>query len=661
MKPNHIIKTAICGLVFSSFFANAQKTNLEVNASKTISKIQPTMYGVFFEDINFGADGGLYAEMIKNRSFEFDTPLMGWEQPNSDRHSINDKSGIATTIKNIDNKANANFCRVTINNENGYEIINEGFRGMGIKKGSQYNLSLNAANTNGTITKIIFQFIDKNKKVLGETSVTTTSKEWKNYTASINATATEAKAQLRITFKGTGTIDLDMISLFPQDTWKNRKNGLRKDIVQLLYDMKPGFLRFPGGCIVEGRTLAQRYQWKKTVGDVDKRETLINRWNTEFSHKLAPDYFQTFGLGFFEYFQLSEDIGAQPLPILSCGMACQFNTGEIVPLDDLDPYVQDALDLIEFANGSLETPWGKLRSEMGHPKPFNLQYIGVGNEQWGPLYIERYKVFEKAIKAKYPKMIIVSGSGPFPEGDYFDYGKTELKKLNAEIIDEHYYKNPKWFRDNATRYDNYDRKGPKVFAGEYAAQSVAIASPDNKNNWECAFSEAAFMTGLERNAEVVHLTSYAPLMAHSEAWQWTPDMIWFNNLESYGSANYYVQQLFSTNKGTDLIAITKDGKAVTGQNDLFASAVKDEVTKELIVKLVNTSSKAQEISVNLKGVKVLSNGKIITLTSEKLDDVNSFESPKKISPKEAEFKTQGTKAQTNLPPYSVTVLKLKLK
>ncbi|MES2851725.1 MAG: alpha-L-arabinofuranosidase C-terminal domain-containing protein [Bacteroidota bacterium] len=661
MKPNLITKITLCGLLLNGFYANAQKTNLEVNTATTVTKIQPTMYGVFFEDINFAADGGLYAEMIKNRSFEFEAPLMGWEQPNSDKHSFNTTSGIATTVKALENKTNPSFCRVLINDAKGFSMINEGFRGMGIKKDAKYNLSLKAANHNGAIKKIIIQFIDKNKKVLGETSIVPTSNDWKGYTAQFTATQTEAKAQLKITFEGNGTIDLDMISLFPEDTWMNRKNGMRKDIVQLLYDMKPGFLRFPGGCIVEGRTLAQRYQWKKTVGDVEKRETLINRWNTEFTHKPAPDYFQTFGLGFFEYFQLSEDLGAQPLPILSCGMACQFNTGELVPMEELDPYVQDALDLIEFANGGTETPWGRIRSEMGHPKPFNLKYIGVGNEQWGPDYIERYKVFEKAIKAKYPKMIIVSGSGPFPEGDYFEYGMQELKKLNAEIVDEHYYKSPQWFRENATRYDSYDRKGPKIFAGEYAAQSVAIASPDNRNNWECAFSEAAFMTGLERNAEVVNLTSYAPLMAHEEAWQWTPDLLWFNNLEAYGSANYYVQKLFATNRGTDLIAITKDGKPVTGQNNLFASAVKDSNSKEVIVKLVNTSATAQEVNVDLKGTKLQAKGTIITLTSPNLQDENSFANPKKISPTEKGFNLKGDNAQTSLPPYSVTVLKLKMK
>ncbi|NWL02765.1 alpha-L-arabinofuranosidase [Flavobacterium collinsii] len=657
MKRNVISTLFISGLLFSSIYGNAQKATLEVDASKTITKIQPTMFGLFFEDINFAADGGLYAEMIKNRSFEFEKPLMGWEQPNTKRSSLNKESGSALPINIASN--NTNFCRVEINNDKGYALINEGFRGMGVKKDAKYNLSLKASNPKGAIKKIIVQLIGKDQKVLGETSIIPKSEQWANYTAQITATQTEAKAKLKITFEGTGTIDLDMISLFPEDTWKNRKNGLRKDLVQLLYDMKPGFLRFPGGCIVEGRTLADRYQWKKSIGNVEDRETKMNRWNVEFNHKLTPDYFQSFGLGFFEYFQLSEDIGAEPLPILSCGMACQYNTGELTPLDELDPYVQDALDLIEFANGAVTTTWGKIRYDMGHPKPFNLKYIGVGNEQWGPDYIDRYKIFEKAIKAKYPNIIIVSGSGPSPDGEHFDFAMEELKKLNAELVDEHYYQSPKWFRENAGRYDKYDRKGPKIFAGEYAAQSVSGANPNNRNNWECAFSEAAFMTGLERNAAVVHLTSYAPLMAHEDAWQWTPDMIWFNNLDSHGSANYYVQQLFSTNKGTDLLDITQDGKALIGQNNLYASAVKDVNSKEIIVKLVNTASTASEVSIDLKGAKLGSKGSIISLVSANLQDENTFAEPKKITPKQSEYKITKGKQQLNLPAYSVTVLKLK--
>lgn len=652
-------KLAALGLLLNA--TSLWALDLDLDASKSLTKIQPTMYGIFFEDINFAADGGLYAEMVKNRSFEFETRLMGWKEPNTSSQGFNEESGSAAIIHTDLHKTNKNFARITVNNDKGYELINEGFRGMGVKKGARYNLTLKAANYSGDIKKIVVQLIDKDKKVLGETFVMPNSNEWKSYSAQLFASATEAKAQLKISFEGKGAIDLDMISLFPEDTWKNHKGGLRKDLVQLLYDLKPGFLRFPGGCIVEGRTLAERYQWKKTVGNIEERESMINRWNREFAHKPAPDYFQSFGLGFYEYFQLSEDLGAEPLPILSCGIACQFNTGELVPLAELDPYVQDALDLIEFANGDLTTAWGRVRADMGHPKPFNLKMIGVGNEQWGYQYIERFKVFQAAIKAKYPEIHIVSGTGPFAEGPHFEYAQAELKKLNAELVDEHYYKDPKWFRENAARYDNYDRNGPKIFAGEYAAQSVAPVSPDNKNNWETAFSEAAFMTGLERNADLVTLTSYAPLLAHAEAWQWTPDLIWFNNLESYGSANYYVQKLFSNNRGTDLISISSEGKPLTGQNNIFASATKDENTKEIIIKVVNTDAKPQALQINIKGAQLKGAGSLIKLTSPGLDDLNSFERPKAIYPVETKLNTKGGKLDVEAAAYSVNVLKLKMK
>lgn len=634
--------------------------NFTVDVSETVAPIQPTMYGVFFEDINFAADGGIYAEMVKNRSFEFDEPLMGWVEPNTDRHSLNEKSGKAKAVKSGD-EPNNHFARIEVKNASGYELINEGFRGMGVKEGAKYNLTVEARPQGGNISKVNFALIGKDGKSLGQTSISPSGEEWEVYEASLTATGTAQKAQLKVTFEGTGTIDMDMVSLFPEDTWKGRKKGMRKDLVQLLDDLNPGFLRFPGGCIVEGRTLAKRYQWKKTVGPVEDREYLVNRWNTEFDHRPTPDYFQSFGLGFFEYFQLAEDMDAEPLPILSCGIACQFNTGEVVPMDELDPYVQDALDLIEFANGPVSSEWGKLRADMGHPEPFNMKYIGVGNEQWGPDYIERYKVFEEAIKSEYPDIVIISGSGPFPDGEQFDYGMKELKKLNAEIIDEHYYRPPGWFLENADRYDSYNREGPKIFAGEYAAQSVAIASPDNKNNWNCALSEAAYMTGLERNADVVVMTSYAPLFAHAEGWQWTPDLIWFNNLESYGTPNYYVQKLFSTNPGTDLLKITEDGEPVIGEDGLYASAVKDSETGEVILKIVNTSDKEQETNVNLKGAKKLgSKATMKTLSSSELEAMNSFENPKKISPKESTISVKGNDVNVKLPARSLSVVRVKV-
>jgi alpha-N-arabinofuranosidase len=650
-----------------SFFTSvaigmAQEITLKLDASEPIAKIQPTMYGIFFEDINFAADGGLYAEMIKNRSFEFFLPKTGWSEPNSNRHSLNLESGIASTIKYSEQGSNHNYCRVLVRKDTGYELINEGFRGMGIKQGEKYHLSLLAAKGEGTIGKINFTFIDAEGNPKGTASVISAGPDWKQYEATLIATETVEKARLKITFEGKGTIDLDMVSLFPEDTWKGRKKGLRKDLVQLFYDLDPGFLRFPGGCIVEGRTLAQRYQWKKTIGPVADREILINRWNTEFSHRPAPDYFQSFGLGFFEYFQLAEDLGAEPLPILGCGMACQFNTGELVPLEDLDPYVQDALDLIEFANGDTATTWGKLRHEMGHPEPFKMKYIGIGNEQWGPEYIERYKVFAAAIKEKYPEIIIVSGSGPFPEGDYFEYGMEALKKLNAEIIDEHYYNSPEWFLENADRYDAYDRNGPKIFAGEYAAQSVAIASPLNQNNWNCALSEAAFMTGLERNADVVHLTSYAPLMAHADGWQWTPDLIWFNNLSAYGTPNYYVQKLFATNRGTDLLSITLDEKPITGQQQLYASAVMDEGSRQLILKLVNVSEKHKNVILDVTGRRVTGEGSMIVLGSDAPEAVNSFGIPENIAPEEFQFTVKlGDAPVLEIPALSFAVVKLNIR
>jgi alpha-L-arabinofuranosidase len=634
------------------------QTVLTIQTDKPTADIQPTMWGIFFEDINYGADGGLYAELVKNRSFEFFQPLMGWSQYKNDKYAVSN-AGDALIISRGEESVNPRFARVNVLADKGYGLSNEGFFGMGIKKDMTYTFSIMASNQEGN-TKLRVELVDSKGKSLGEASVSPSGKDWKKYTVTLKANATEPKAKLNLWFEGKGILDIDMVSLFPSDTWKQRPGGLRNDLIQLLADMKPGFLRFPGGCIVEGRELATRYQWKKTIGKVEDRELMVNRWNTEFKHRPAPDYFQSFGLGFYEYFLLSEDIGAEPLPILSCGMACQFNTAELVPMDELDPYIQDALDLIEFANGDVSSDWGKLRASMGHPATFNLKFIGVGNEQWGPQYIERYKVFASAIKAKYPTIKIVSGAGPFAEGELFDYASKELKELNAEIVDEHYYKNPEWFLQNATRYDKYPRTGPKIFAGEYAAQSKATVSPDNKNNWLCALSEAAFMTGLERNADVVHLSSYAPLFAHAEGWQWTPDLIWFDNLNSYGTPNYYVQKLFANYKGTNVLSILSGTEKVTGQNGLYASSVWDKNTKEIIIKLVNTSDKEQTSDLRFNGSKKLqTKGTVLVLKSSKLDDVNSFESPAAISPVENSITGKNKNYKVVLPAHSFSVVRLK--
>ncbi|WP_378103319.1 alpha-L-arabinofuranosidase C-terminal domain-containing protein [Chryseobacterium sp. sg2396] len=658
MKTKNIISTAAIFLSVTFFSAQSQKSSyvLDLNGASTGIKIQPTMYGIFFEDINFAADGGLYAELIKNRSFEFDEPLTGWKQPNTKTLSPNLDSGFLTIITDK-SKPNKNYARITVLNDKNYSLENEGFRGIGLHQGGKYDLNFNLENVSGNISAINISLVDENGTVVSSVSNIIKGSGWQKYNAVFTPSKTIEKAKLQITFTGNGVVNMDMISLFPQDTWKGRKGGLRKDLVQKLYDLQPGFLRFPGGCIVEGRTLAERYQWKKTIGKVEDRENLINKWNNGFAHRLTPDYWQSFGLGFFEYFQLAEDLGAEPLPILSCGMACQFNTAELVKIEDLDPYVQDALDLIEFANGDSQTKWGKIRAQMGHPQPFNMKFIGVGNEQWGADYIERYKVFEKAIHTKYPDIKIVSGSGPSPDGEFFDYGWKELKQLNAQIVDEHYYNSPEWFMKNAGRYDKYDRSGPKVFAGEYAAQSVGVVKPDNKNNWLTALSEAAFMTGLERNADVVTMTSYAPLFAHADGWQWTPDLIWFNNLKSYATPNYYVQKLFSNNKGTEVLKITDHRKPVTGQDQLYATAVKDAKTKETIIKIVNTDAKSKSITINPENISLGKKLTKITLTAPQLSTENSFEN-EPIQPKEEMSVVKKGKLTIEIPAQSLVILKI---
>lgn len=648
----------IAAIMLLSTIALAQKKTIAVKANQPVADIQPTMWGVFFEDINLGADGGIYAEMIKNRSFEFFKPFMGWT---IDQKPFTE-GAVTVQHRQGDNLPNPRFVRVQLNNakQGTLSFTNEGFRGMGIKKELRYDFSfLYSTKDNGV--KVHVELLDANNRVIGS-SVTTpaASAEWKKQSVSFNATATELKGKCKIWFEGTGLIDLDIISLFPSDTWKSRLGGMRADMIQLLADMKPGFIRFPGGCIVEGFDLSQRYQWKKTIGPVEDRQLLINRWNFEFAHRPTPDYYQTFGLGFYEYFQLAEDIGASPLPILNCGMACQFNSTELVPIDQLDPYVQDALDLIEFANGDANTTWGKVRVSMGHPAPFNLKMMGVGNENWGPQYIERLKIFQKAIKALYPDFKLVTSSGTDPNGERFDLLNTELRKINADIIDEHYYRRPEWFFANAKRYDDYPRNGSKIFGGEYAAQSDKTVSVENKNSWLTALSEAAFMTGLERNAAVVNMASYAPLFAHVDGWQWKPDLIWVNNLQSYGTTDYYVQKMFSTNKGTRVIPITLNNEVIAGQDSLYASAAIDAPAKELIIKIVNASAKGQVLTLAIDGVKKLGAGKLISLQNNDLNVENSFDQPQLVSPKESAIIIKGKKIDHTAAPYSFSVIRIKM-
>jgi alpha-L-arabinofuranosidase len=651
MKKTKSLAVLALSIALGTQLITAQTHNISVDVKKPGAPIQKTMYGIFFEDINYGADGGLYAEMVKNRSFEFPQSLLGW-----------------TTFGNVEVKNdgpfanNPHYVRLSYpgHEEKRTGMDNEGFFGFGLKKDADYRFSVWARAAAGNATESIrIEFIDPTSTILSTQNITVDSKEWKKYQIVLKSTTLEPKARLRIFLSSKGSLDLEHVSVFPVDTWKGRENGLRKDLAQALYDLKPGVFRFPGGCIVEGTEINDRYQWKNTVGQVENRKSNMNRWEYTFPNRFFPDYRQSYGMGFYELFQLSEEIGAEPLPVISCGLVCQFQNKDVkahVSVNELNPYVQDALDLIEFANGDVNTKWGKVRADMGHPASFNLKMMAVGNEQWGSLYPERLEPFIKAIRSKYPTFKIIGTAGPSPDGKDFDFGWSEMKRLKADLVDEHYYKDPQWFLSNAKRYDNYDRKGPKVFAGEYACH------PKNrKNNFEAALCEAAFMTGFERNADVVHMCTYAPLFAHVDGWQWKPDLIWFDNLRSVRSANYYVQQLYGHNVGTNVLTTVENKLALAGQDGIYASSALDKTKNEIVLKIANTSDVAKKVSYSFNGLKAAErNGTQTTLKSENPDQENTLDNPNAVVPTTKEIKVSGNTLDVELAPKSFNLYTIKL-
>lgn len=652
-------RTFLAALALSAGLGmNAQTNELVIQTKKLGAEIQPTMYGLFFEDINYGADGGLYAELVKNRSFEFPQNLMGWKT-----------FGHVTLKDDGPFERNPHYVRLAYpgHDHKRTGLENEGFFGIGVKAGEEYRFSVWARLPEGASSeKIRIEMVKPNtnaeRHAFASEELTIDSKEWKKYQVILKPTQTEDKSTLRIFLASKGTIDLEHVSLFPVDTWKGHENGLRKDLAQALYDIKPGVFRFPGGCIVEGTDLNTRYDWKKTVGPVENRPLNENRWHYTFQHRFFPDYYQSYGMGFYEFFLLSEEIGSEPLPVLSCGLACQFQNSDPhahVAVCDLDSYIQDALDLIEFANGAVTTKWGKVRADMGHPAPFNLKFIGIGNEQWGSEYPERLEPFMKAIRKAHPEIKIIGSSGPDSEGKQFEYLWPEMKRLKADLVDEHFYRPESWFLSQGARYDNYDRKGPKVFAGEYACHGKG----KKWNHFNASLLEAAFMTGLERNADIVHMATYAPLFAHVEGWQWRPDMIWFDNLKSVRSVSYYVQQLYAHNKGTNVVPLTMNNRPVTGaegQKGLFASAVWDKDAQSYIVKVVNTSDEAQPLSLTFAGMKkkeVLSKGVCIKLQSTDPDKDNTLDNPQAIVPVQTEVSAMGNAFDTQIEPKTFAVYK----
>lgn len=635
-----------CIIAASSLLgAYAQTHTFDVNTKKVGAKVQPTMYGIFFEDINYAADGGLYGELVKNRSFEFPDALMGW------------KAFGKFEVKNdgpFERCPHYVVLGYSGHNDAATGLQNEGYFGIGIEKGEDYRFSVWAKAVSGDAT-VEVSLVDENTmeehQEFATAELKVSGNEWKKYELVLKPTKTVQKANLRLLLKGKNSVALEHVSLFPKHTFKDRDNGMRRDLAQALYDLHPGVFRFPGGCIVEGSSLEQRYQWKNSIGPVENRPLNGNRWLSTFNYRLFPDYYQSYGLGFYEYFLLSEDIGAEPLPVLNVGMACQYqnwnNPKAHVPVDSLQPYIQDCLDLIEFANGDVNTTWGKKRAEMGHPAPFNLKFLAVGNEQWDNLYYERLRPFVKAIKAKYPNIKLIGTSGPDSEGEMFDKGWKAMKELKADLVDEHFYRDEHWFLSHGLRYEGYDRKGPKVFAGEYACHGKG----KKWNHFETSLYEAAFMTDLERNADVVDMATYAPLFAHVDGWQWRPDMIWYDNTRMFKTVSYYVQQMYACNKGTNVLPLTMNGKAVAGQegqDGLFASAVVDKQKGEVIVKVANTSDKTQEVTLNLNGLKGSRSASLTTLQCDNMDAENTLDNPNKIRPVETTATCESKKNATVL-------------
>lgn len=567
-------------------------TRISICPERKNKDISPLLYGIFFEDINYGGDGGLHAELVPNRSFEYfdrsgcaDMRAMCWEALSGTRFTIETERPL--------NDIHKNYARISGGARCG--VRNSGFAGDGIsvQSGRSFKFSCYARADEDICLSAV---ISGGGKTLASADMEVAGSEWKKYSAELTAEGGCENAFLSVILKNGGSADIEFVSLFPKDTFMNRENGMRKDIAELLKKLSPKFMRFPGGCIVEGRSFENMYNWKDTVGPVETRPTNWNRWQMEEYQHLggsAADYFQSYGIGFYEYFLLCEDIVAKPVPVINCGMTCQWHEALLVDTGKLEPFVQDALDLIEFANGSTETKWGRVRAEMGHPEPFGLEYIGIGNEQWGNEYFERYEIFEEKLGSAHPEIKLITSAGWKDRGPDFElaYDWLEKHKNRAYAVDEHFYKEPEWFLANIGRYDNYDRSLPKVMIGEYAAHTSQEIK-ERGNTWYAALCEAAFLIGVEENGDHVVMSCYAPLLGRLGHSQWQPNLIWFDGEKAYKTPSWYVQRLFSESLPEYTVKCSCDDDDIK-----ITAGVRGE---NLIIKLVNISDMPK--SAEIEGV-----------------------------------------------------------
>lgn len=625
---------------------------LTVAPEQVVAEMSPTLYGLFFEDINHAADGGLYAELLNNRSFEYENLLnpqrfdhyTGW----TFRFLSTGKGKIALMDESPLNENNPHYVHVTVQ-EPGYTVANGGYTtsaiagGIALRGGEGYDLSLHlrSAGFDGSVTACLC--LRTGEKLSNEVTFTPGS-EWTKQTGVLTALedAEGQNAYLLLTFDGAGEIDLDMASLMPRDRfgadWPG--GGLRRDLVESLQALHPSFLRFPGGCVAEGSYYRSNfYNWKDTVGEVEQRKENFNTWG----------YMQSYGLGYYEYFCLSEAIGALPLPVVHAGLLCQAReTYEApIPMAELDAYIEDVLDLIEFARGDVDTEWGSLRAKMGHPDPFDLRYLAIGNENWGDVYFNRYEVISAAVKEKWPDITTIVAAGPV--ADNGASWSAIRARFPDSLVDEHYYMDSEWFPGNVHRYDSYPRT-TQVFLGEYAAHEDAV-SGRRPNNLRSALCEAAYLTGIERNSDVVRMCCYAPLLAREGMQQWTPDLIWFSATEVLRTPNYYVQQMFASSAGEQVLKSEWEGSG-----DVYQVVTRRG--SEVAVKLVNLASDDCQAAILLPGVPD-GEAAYVRLTGDPSAQ-NTFADPERVVPVDGTDAVEGGVMNVTLPGSSVTIWTLQM-
>ncbi len=623
------------------------KITLHPQRAKTISDM---LMGVFFEDLNYAADGGLYAELIQNRDFEY-TPSdkEGRDRTWTSTHSWSIKGKGATF--NIDSVApvhanNPHYAVLKVT-EPGVALANSGYDGIAVKQGQYYDLSVMGHVLNRKPQKVQARLVDPNGKVLATSVINMGAGKWTPYALALKPDADCAQASLELKPMAAGELALDMVSLFPRNTFKGHKNGLRADLAQTVADIHPRFVRFPGGCVAHGDGLANIYRWKNSIGALESRKPQRNLWG----------YHQSVGLGYFEYFQFCEDIGAQPVPVLAAGVSCQNSaTGGAgqqggIPMDQMDEYIQDVIDLVEYANGPVTSKWGKLRAQAGHPKPFNLKYVGIGNEDlMSEVFEQRFAMIYKAMQKAHPEITVIGTVGPFSEGSDYEKGWEIADRLKVPMVDEHYYQPPGWFIQNQDFYDSYDRSRSKVYLGEYAAHL-----PGRPSNIEVALTEALYLTSLERNGDVVSMASYAPLLAKEKHTQWTPDLIYFNNTEVKPTVNYYVQQLYGQNAGDrylpSSIVLSDQRDAVSKR--VATSVVVDSRNKYLIIKMVNLLPVSVRSTLEMPDVSLANTTAAMTVLQGEPTEKGARPVSSSIALNKA--------SEVELPAYSFTVLKMKLK